>query len=459
MAKILTLLIAAMVLVQPVEAVAAKVSAVLSNGPPEKRINFVILAEGYQAFEESKFLSDATNTINNLLVNQPFLEYGSYFNAFAIFVESQESGADHPASNIWKNTYFNSTFDTFGRADLLSIPPNNFDNNAANGEGKVTSLAEDVFPLYDVPIVIVNDSKTGGSAGRMAVVSAAPGSREILAHEMGHGFAGLGDEYETPAIFPDIEEPNTTRETNRALIKWRAWIKPDTLIPTPNKPPGSFTNANRVGLFEGAHYHSNGWYRPKLNCKMRSYGAAFCEVCSEALVKAMYERVRPVEFQSPMGNVVSVQDQQESVQFEVRTLRPRTAALHLQWYLDGAVLENQTNALFTLQISSLNAGNHSVLARIEDRTALVRNDPTGLLKQEISWTIEKAASGGPIGIQNPRLEGNQLVFSVTNVSASYVLERSTNLLLWLPIATNQSSVSTVGVLVTNQSGEFFRLKR
>ena len=91
--------------------------------------------------------------------------------------------------------------------------------------------------------------------------------------------AGLGDEYTTANPgYPDIEEPNTTRETNRTAIKWKAWIDASTPVPTPP------TNPNLVGLFEGAHYHPTGWYRPKLNCLMRNFGVGFCEVCQEALV-------------------------------------------------------------------------------------------------------------------------------------------------------------------------------
>ena len=33
--------------------------------------------------------------------------------------------------------------------------------------------------------------------------------------------------------YPATEEPNTTRETNRNAIKWKAWISPGTPLPTP----------------------------------------------------------------------------------------------------------------------------------------------------------------------------------------------------------------------------------
>lgn len=437
----------------------ASLALISSNGPVEKRINFVVLAEGYQASEEAKFRIDATNAINNIFAgNEPFLNYQGYFNAFAVFVASQDSGADRPSQNIFKNTYFNSTFDTFGQANLLSIPPNNFDSNAGNGEQKVTALLQQIFPAYDVPIVLVNETTRGGSAQTMAVVSThTESSRNILVHELGHSIAGLGDEYETPSVFPDIEEPNTTRETNRALIKWSAWIRPDTLIPTPNKPPGSFTNANRIGLFEGAHYHSNGWYRPKLNCKMRSDSAEFCEVCKEALVKSFYERVRPVDSFTPVLSEI-IAGNQQTITFELQLLHPRTNNLAVQWFLNDQPLEGQTNASLTLPNSEVPSGTHLLKARVEDKTGMVRTDSAQLLKQEVLWTLQKTSTG-PVGISNARLEGGNLLLSLTNVSSSFILEGSTNLVSWTPISTNSAAVSSVQIPLTSSGGNFFRLKR
>ena len=72
-------------------------------------------------------------------------------------------------------------------------------------------------------------------AGRFtAAATDGASSREIAVHEAGHAFSGLGDEYDSAYPgFPDTEEPNTTRETNPASIKWRDWILGGTPIPTP----------------------------------------------------------------------------------------------------------------------------------------------------------------------------------------------------------------------------------
>ena len=168
--------------------------------------------------------------------------------------------------------YFNSTFDSTYDY-LVTIP------SGGTGQGRVDALLQTYMPQCDLSILLVNDNTDGGSDGfyRTAIVSkggvayeASSGQPGILSHEVGHVLANLGDEYDLPYPgFPDTEEPNTTQQTNRALIKWNAWISPSTPVPT---PPSAGDGV--VGLFEGAHYHSTGWYRPQLNCAMRANGRA-----------------------------------------------------------------------------------------------------------------------------------------------------------------------------------------
>ena len=161
---------------------------------------------------------------------------------------------------------------------------------------------------------------------------------EILTHETGHVLANLGDEYTNASPgFPDTEEPNTTQQTNRLLIKWKAWISTNTPIPTP--PTSDFSSI--VGLFQGAHYHPTQWYRPELDCLMRDLYVPFCAVCSEALVLAIYQRVRPVDAFSPASTNLSVSTTQ-ALTFSLTLLQPATHNLSVQWYTQlGACRRDQ----------------------------------------------------------------------------------------------------------------------
>ena len=410
-------------------------STILTNGPSANRINLVVLSEGYQTNQLSQFLVDATNAVNNLLSAPPYLEYRSYFNAFAIAIASTNSGSDHPSQGVFKNTYFNSSYDSYGLPDLVTIPPNNFDANYSHGEGKVINLLTNLVPEYDLALLVVNDLEYGGSGGSVLISSLHVDSAEIVRHESGHAFGGLADEYGDP--FPGytpIEKPNATAQTNRALIKWNAWIAPTTPLPTPQDP----TNAQLVGLFEGAEYQVTGWYRPKLDCKMRTLGTPFCEVCSEALVRAIYTAIRPIDTFSPsLTNLTIVGSQ--PVPFSITPLQPMTHNLYIQWLTDNVPAKDATNFTFQLSPGSLGNGAHIVRAVVNDLTPLVRSDPGNLLRGTNTWSV--TISMNELGLIDPLfLSGGRFRLTVTGTaSQGFVIQASTNLVNWAPVSTNNLS--------------------
>ena len=138
---------------------------ILTNGPTARRLNLVLLAEGYTAAQQSTFRADATNVVNNLLNVPPYQSYRRYFNAFAIFVPSNQSGSDHPSQSNYRDTYFNSTYESFGVSDLVTIPPNDRDSDYGHGQGRVDALLQAQMPQYDLAILVVNDLLYGGSGG------------------------------------------------------------------------------------------------------------------------------------------------------------------------------------------------------------------------------------------------------------------------------------------------------
>ncbi|MCW5553310.1 MAG: hypothetical protein KIS67_14265 [Verrucomicrobiae bacterium] len=408
----------------------------LINGPSSNRVNVVFLAEGYRTNEYGSFLSHATNALQHLLSGQPFAEYQAYFNAYAIAVPSVQSGSDHPINGAggFRDTYFNSTY---GYSDyLISIPPNEFDPDYGNGQGRVAALLAALVPDCHLAVMLVNDHTVGGSdgGGGVAISSVSPNSMaDIIVHESGHVLAGLGDEY-TMAYpgFPDIEEPNTTRETNRAAIKWNAWIAADTPVPTP--PLGQF--ADRVGLFEGAHYHETGWYRPKLNCRMGNNGVGFCEVCTEALVLSFYRVVRPVEAHSPVAAHLHVTSR-EMLDFKVDVLQPAGQVLSIQWFTNGVPCPDASGDTFQILPELLRSGTNAVSVQIMDPTPFVRTDPANALIQTIGWTADVTLPYLEIG--NPRWLGESgFAFQLSGLAPTgFIIEASTNLTVWSPLLTNQ----------------------
>ena len=136
------------------------------SGPRGNRINLVLLSEGYTTGELStKFPADAQRVLNGFLETEPYREYRDYINAFSIAVASAESGSDHPSRSSFKNTYFNSSYDSYGQDRLVTIPPNNFNGNSNDGYGKVMALLSTFVPDYDLVVMIVNDDEYGRLRG------------------------------------------------------------------------------------------------------------------------------------------------------------------------------------------------------------------------------------------------------------------------------------------------------
>jgi hypothetical protein len=406
---------------------------IVTNGPAANRINLVLFSEGYTTNQLPSFLSHATNAVNALFSFEPYREYSNYFNAFAIAIASAESGSDHPASAQFRNTYFNSSYgaDNF----VITIPPSNYPNTF--GTGRIGNLLTNLVPEYntnrDVTILVVNDPIDGGSGGPLTIVSRGVTQPEILAHENAHTIADLGDEYSAGVLDGNAigEEPNTTTQTNRALIKWNAWIDSTTPVPTPATP----AYANAIGLFEGAHYSATGWYRPKQDCMMRTLGAAFCEVCSEALIKSFYERIRPIESHAPAVTNLTVTSGQP-LSFNISVLQPRTHNLTIQWRTNGVVVAGTTTSNFSLSPALLGNGSHTIQTEVRDGTAAVRVDPTQLLAQTVNWNVN-------VSLLELRLDSSQRLatgafsFRISGVAPQgFVIQGSTNLLDWIPLATN-----------------------
>ncbi len=356
----------------------------LSNGPSARRLNIVFVSEGYRTNEVAAYTNLALSVLNHFLEREPFRAYRRHINARAVFVPSNESGSDHPSRGVVRDTFFQTSYDTSGIAYLLTIK--------GDGALQAHTAVRAVEPEHDIIVMLVNDPDYGGSGGGILVTSAHPDSPRIAIHELGHSFGLLADEYETPYPgYPILDEPNTTQETERNRIKWRSWIQAATPIPTPPLPEyGSV-----VGLFEGARYQSKGWYRPKLNCLMRSLGQPYCEVCREAMMLRFYQLVRPVDVVQPATNAVLHAAATGFTRLAVQALEPTEGTLNYEWRINDGPILPVTAAALDLSPDMLGTGTNLVSVRISDPTPWVRTDSKGLLAQTIQWRVASTASPVP----------------------------------------------------------------
>ncbi|MDB6027819.1 MAG: hypothetical protein JWM68_4042 [Verrucomicrobiales bacterium] len=401
----------------------------LTNGPTAKRLNIVFFSEGYTTNDLAHYVADARTMLNHMLATFPLHEYSNYFNAFAISVPSNQSGSDHytPTTNL-VDTYFNSRFDTAGIQRLVTID--------STGQSRANSLLAQFMPEYDVVALVVNDTMYGGSGGSILISSINSSSAEIATHEFGHTFASLGDEYSDAGATPS-EKPNTTAQTNLVSLKWNSWIVAGTPIPTPDTP--SYYSV--VGLFRGAAYSTN-YFRPKHNCKMRTLGAIFCEVCGEALVKTIYSKLSIIESFSPPTNITIKLTNGIANTFTITNLPPLTHSLQVQWFTNSVAVIGATSTVFTATGFDLpGSGTNLVRVDVSDLTTDVRNDPANVMKNSLVWKASGVVASPRISIVATPA---QITLSWTNTATGFYLDQASTLSglpPWTPL-----------FLISNQTG-------
>lgn len=249
------------------------------NGDPHKKIDVVIVAEGYGIKDKKKMEKDFKKFTEYMLAQEPFKSRAKDFNVWGVGELAKESGVTDPNAGRYVESAVGSSYDIFGM-DRYLMTTELF---------KLHNLIRDV--AYDHIIIMANcDTYGGGAIYNYYAFSAVldKWSMWILPHELGHSIGGLADEYveDDPNYnkrYEDHEplEPNITT-LNNFDSKWADMVKKGTPIPTePVEGLGKRDNGP-VGAYEGGGYLAKGVYRPCTQCMMRNY-ADFCPVCKKRM--------------------------------------------------------------------------------------------------------------------------------------------------------------------------------
>lgn len=275
------------------------------NGPPGKKVDLLVMGDGYTGSEKEKFLGDGKRLMGVLFDTSPFKERKGDFNVRLLFSESWDSGADEPRKGVFRHTPFGISF------NALDLP-----RYALTPENKAIRNVSAQAP-YDAQILIFNTPRYGGG-GIFGLYATSCSDNEwadyIVVHEFGHSFAGLADEYYSSEVsyeefYPKgVEpwEPNITALLPGKEVKWRSQMDEGTPIPTPwgkeeydalavqnlqekmREHIKSQKYLGKVGCFEGAGYLSSGMYRPSIDCIMFSKSReGFCAVCRKAIERCI----------------------------------------------------------------------------------------------------------------------------------------------------------------------------
>ena len=298
------------------------------NGPSAKKVDLLVIADGYTANERNKFQKDVTRLVGVMFDTEPYRAHKSDFNVRALFQASTESGISNPRKGLWHASPLELSFNAFDSDRYVLTYAN----------AKLREVAAQA--PYDALILLFNDRKYGGGGIFnlwATVASDTEPAPYIFVHEFGHSFAGLADEYYTSQVaYEDLTaqnvepwEPNVTAMLDPKHLKWGDVVDSATPLPTPwrqeafdkvdleyqakrkkmidEKAPEETAEAlfrdvkqatapmlqaekffGKVGAFQGAMYEAKGLYRPEVDCIMFTRNpTSFCKVCTRAIERVI----------------------------------------------------------------------------------------------------------------------------------------------------------------------------
>lgn len=250
----------------------------LKSGDAADKIDLVIMGEGYTPAEQDAFYADAQRGMDAIFFYEPFKSMKDRFNVIAVAAPSKESGVSVPRQNDWRETAVGSHFDTFYSDRYLTT-------------SRVKRIHDQLASIpYEHIVILANtDVYGGGGIYNSYTLTTAHHDqfKPVIAHEFGHSFGGLGDEYfyddDVMENFYPLEvepwEQNLTTLVDFSS-KWEDMLNKKTPVPTEVKDKAKYP----VGVFEGGGYVSKGVYRPVDDCRMRTNTfPEFCPVCQRAL--------------------------------------------------------------------------------------------------------------------------------------------------------------------------------
>jgi hypothetical protein len=338
------------------------VATVLSNGTTQSRYDMVILGDGYQAAEQTRFQQDVQRFLTALFQKQPYATFANYYNVHTVFRASTDSGASHPDATppIVRNTAYGAQYN-FGGTDRCLYITN---TSRALADAALAPANEGRV------LVFVNDSRYGGCASTFAVSYNGSSMDEVQIHELGHSLGGLADEYDYPNHTYTGGEPgevNVTAAPNGQ--KWSHWW-----------------GTEGISAFEGARYHLFGLYRPRNHCLMRSLGQTLCAVCREQIAKTTNSVVNTIDSSTPAANQWTLNIGSTQT-FAFTHFVPATHQPLVQWRFDGVTIAGANQTSYVLDTTGMSLGQHTLEASVRDQTSHVRNDPLGLMRRTRSWQI------------------------------------------------------------------------
>lgn len=335
-------------------------------------LDVVLVSAGFTEQDKEDFLELCTRIKDSFFSLPPWSRYRDWVNFHTVFVadESMEN-------NRLKVTGYDGK--------LLVC-----DNQIATEYASYAANPDGVVVLHNSDF----STATCGTWGVSTVNKTSAGNAGALVHELGHGIAGLGDEYiQRQGPFDGTVESlkdtvNVTAIANPRLCRWHYW--------TVDEWPGVFRPmkgmGSVVGNFEGA-----GWptkiYRPEKSCMMRGDRASFCVVCNEAMEAAFFRHSELLDSVEPAA-AEHVLWKGESLDFRVKAAAviarpPDWITSRLEMFLDGRTVasSDRGEVLFRFDGAKAKPGVYQLGARLDVQSDTIRRD-FGFLTDSRAWRVK-----------------------------------------------------------------------
>jgi hypothetical protein len=271
------------------------VTPVLLNGPLGTKLTIAVIGDGFARADQQAY----DKAVDDLLVGGTF-NHDFYaanktaFNVMRINLVSADSGVSTKAYDPKTDAVTSQTdHDTALGMYFSGSWKHCWVESGPKSENLIQAAIARWVPDPALTMILLNNPGFGGCGGGGRLVLPLGVSWSTVAHELGHAFGGLGDEYhQLNDPYPGGEPgaPNLTTTTSKTTLKWSWAVATNTPIPTGSDDytagtkPSTWDDNQDVGLFEGGNgNYSTGIYRPVVNCRMRSNDPPFCPVCRRAM--------------------------------------------------------------------------------------------------------------------------------------------------------------------------------
>lgn len=335
-------------------------------------IHLVVLGDGYREDQQDKFREHAEAVIEKMQADVGMSTHFSAWNVHMVETPSVDSGSDDNVLQDVRDTVFNTAYFCEQVRRLI-----------CGDRSKVYGVAISEYPNFDQILVLVNDSRYGGSGGNIAIAST--NSVEIALHEMGHSIANLADEYVDQYItntsipaFTEGEFANVSKISDPNTVPWQHWLSAD--VANSDDEPSM-----QVGVFEGAYYQASGFYRPTENSLMRSYEGKLGPVNSEQWALSVYTKANPVIDISPVSRLIEV-TAGEVVDFSVQPMFD-SSVQSVQWSLDSRLIPDSGTVRPSISLS-FPPGEFTVSLTVRDISGLIRKPEPHAGVFHWTWTVK-----------------------------------------------------------------------